>query len=1570
MAQDEIILKLRVDDGELKLSTATIENQSKTIDKNTKKKKQGTKASNRFNKAEKALYQSNLSASKGFSKMNQTMGGSSGLVAAYATLAANVFAATAAFGALSRAAQFENLRKGLQELGAQSGRTLSIVADRLREVTGSAISAEEAMRAAAVGISGGFSGKELEGLAKIAKGASITLGRDLSDAFDRLTRGAIKLEPEILDELGIMVRVDEAAENYAATIGKTAQSLTQMEKRQAFMNEILEQGESKFGAIADSLDADPYAKLAATFGDLTKNIFNFANRFLGLGAIAEYLSGNIYVLFGVMTLFGSSIAGKMLPVLSEAGKRALDSADGMLKLKEEMLEFNDAQQKFRQAQIGATGAGSDAFQKLAKKAREGKVSTKELNVLQGKLKLSMNALTREGIKQSTLESAAHKQKINNIRIEQRNLAALITQKKIQQKIAIETSILEAKAVVAQQSGIAIQAFGVGAATFGEASSVISGGYEVLSESLDGISRKALGLADDVPLDAMTKGMNRLKAAAATATAQMRLFGSAVLKALPYLAAMVIVGGVIYGIFRKVYNTKEHKEYVKTTENLDKIFDELPKKAEAYQKAMNNVRNGADQQVKSWEVVSGTITEITDAIEEMNKAREKDKRNFSDSYMQKEIGRFTGGGDYATVAERAVTDGEANFHQFSDGLKNIAGVIEQEAISIPTMVALMVTKSTQEVDKLNQLLALDIPEITDSIGRGLNEALKTVTEDTTIEGFLEKIRQILIQTKNELGGLGPTAVSLRTAFKEAEKAGTNFLNKFGKTTSVDKLQESLTTVSGTFKDFKQAVGDAATLDSIEEIGKKFLDVGPAIARLIGPEFVSLQSNLKAASVELDRIKDQSGEGSTEFANQLEIVKNLTLELGKQDPQLQALFKRVTAIQIAERERKVLEEQITKSIQIQQKLYKKAAALAGADVKMTVTKQKLTLAELKATSDMLKLEDKRFELFATNGQSAFFTFAEMIDLAKDEAYDLEGALAKNKVTLEDFNQQKFAMFKRDMAQLDLDHTIATQLDNILIQRQEALKEELSIREDIAESQEKQLINEQKIQNFLFKGQARLDPVESAEAKVRAAIQEFTFAAQKAEIEKEIIAARGRIAKAEIELLNKQIELVNAQTDSNIQTIDEELFGKQIDANTRVAQQAINENIDVLRGAVLVAVGESIEDIQAAITSGDITGTKGKTGIQNIIGQLSDIVGPQIVGEETMPEGQAGPPKPTTIPGVGETGTAVINRAEWESNKAVFEGIAESMSKISPEGEAYAGAITGMLDIADGFSMIADSAAGSADRIEAIQHTMQGISSVMDNISKARVAAIDNEIAAEEARDGKSAKSLAKIKALKKQKYEMEKKAFQQKKKMSIAQALINTYEGVTSALKDKDWPMAAAVLAMGLAQVAMISKTQFTGAAPEASSVSPPSEINIGKRNNRVDVSRAASAGELAWLRGERGIGTTATNFTPRGGAAGLRKGYASGGEILVGERGPEVIRPTAEGYTVVPNDALGGKSIVNASFEIHAIDAAGVEEVLVEQQGNIINMIRSAANDHGQEFLEEVDTTVYGGTPRSPGGIDY
>ena len=42
-----------------------------------------------------------------------------------------------------------------------------------------------------------------------------------------------------------------------------------------------------------------------------------------------------------------------------------------------------------------------------------------------------------------------------------------------------------------------------------------------------------------------------------------------------------------------------------------------------------------------------------------------------------------------------------------------------------------------------------------------------------------------------------------------------------------------------------------------------------------------------------------------------------------------------------------------------------------------------------------------------------------------------------------------------------------------------------------------------------------------------------------------------------------------------------------------------------------------------------------------------------------------------------------------------------------------------------------------------------------------------------------------------------------------------------------------------------------------------------------------------------------------------------------------------------------------------MDASGVENLLVEQRGNIIRMIREAANDTGERFLETVDTQAYG-----------
>ena len=54
--------------------------------------------------------------------------------------------------------------------------------------------------------------------------------------------------------------------------------------------------------------------------------------------------------------------------------------------------------------------------------------------------------------------------------------------------------------------------------------------------------------------------------------------------------------------------------------------------------------------------------------------------------------------------------------------------------------------------------------------------------------------------------------------------------------------------------------------------------------------------------------------------------------------------------------------------------------------------------------------------------------------------------------------------------------------------------------------------------------------------------------------------------------------------------------------------------------------------------------------------------------------------------------------------------------------------------------------------------------------------------------------------------------------------------------------------------------------------------------------------------------------------------------------------------------MGGGS--NVTFNINTIDASGVEDVLIAQQGNIIGMLRTAANSYGEDFFESVDESVY------------
>ncbi len=264
--------------------------------------------------------------------------GLGGLVRLYATYAANVFAVSAAFTALRDAMNTDMMIRGLDQLGAASGVALGGLAKQFSAVTDGAISLRESMESTAKAISSGLSQQQFLELGKVAKGAAQALGVNMSDAVSRLTRGITKLEPELLDELGIFTKVGKATEDYAKSVGKSVTSLTDFERRQAFANAVLEEGRQKFGEIA--MESNPYDQLLASLKDVAQNILSVVNTVVA--PIAKLLADNVALIGAAIAAAGLKIVNQALPALGQWQKglaaAAADAAEKASQIQESFGE--------------------------------------------------------------------------------------------------------------------------------------------------------------------------------------------------------------------------------------------------------------------------------------------------------------------------------------------------------------------------------------------------------------------------------------------------------------------------------------------------------------------------------------------------------------------------------------------------------------------------------------------------------------------------------------------------------------------------------------------------------------------------------------------------------------------------------------------------------------------------------------------------------------------------------------------------------------------------------------------------------------------------------------------------------------------------------------------------------------------------------------------------------------------------------------------------------------------------------------------------------------------------------
>lgn len=258
--------------------------------------------------------------SRDFARQAQGLGG---LVHIYATFAANVFAVSAAFTALSKAMDFQNMQKAADVLSTKVGVSINGLAKDMKNLTDGAVSLNDALSQASLAASAGLTAKQIKELTSVAKGASIALGRDMTDSLTRVFRGTVKIEPELLDELGLMVKVNDANKAYAQTLKKSVSSLTDFEKRQAFVNAVTEQGTKKYKELADQT-ANPYSKLLASIKDVGTTILNVIST--AITPFVSLLSQSPTALFAGIAAIAALLIKKTIPAIGDMKKAWEDSA--------------------------------------------------------------------------------------------------------------------------------------------------------------------------------------------------------------------------------------------------------------------------------------------------------------------------------------------------------------------------------------------------------------------------------------------------------------------------------------------------------------------------------------------------------------------------------------------------------------------------------------------------------------------------------------------------------------------------------------------------------------------------------------------------------------------------------------------------------------------------------------------------------------------------------------------------------------------------------------------------------------------------------------------------------------------------------------------------------------------------------------------------------------------------------------------------------------------------------------------------------------------------------------------
>jgi hypothetical protein len=120
------------------------------------------------------------------------------------------------------------------------------------------------------------------------------------------------------------------------------------------------------------------------------------------------------------------------------------------------------------------------------------------------------------------------------------------------------------------------------------------------------------------------------------------------------------------------------------------------------------------------------------------------------------------------------------------------------------------------------------------------------------------------------------------------------------------------------------------------------------------------------------------------------------------------------------------------------------------------------------------------------------------------------------------------------------------------------------------------------------------------------------------------------------------------------------------------------------------------------------------------------------------------------------------------------------------------------------------------------------------------------------------------------------------------------------------------------------------------------LNSAKKYTGELQKQVALAAILAFLTGGGSMsGGSGSSFRASGGSVQKDKPY------MVGENGPELFVPNQTGQIHQSARGGGNNGAVNVNFHINAVNAAGIDQLLIERRGTISRIINESVNERGR-----------------------